>query len=139
MPAVPYSEELPNISFDRPLNSHKEEIIEQISKLGCISRTVPVQIISIEERPAGFFVKWNVTDPEYTAEEQTFIVEKANGEILDPASNGFETVYQGPETCCFIRNVAVDQPITLRVRIQTDNDARSVHHVAQTTIPPYSE
>lgn len=139
MPAVPYSEELPNISFDRPLNLHKEEIIEQISKLGCISRTVPVQIISIEERPAGFFVKWHVTDPEYTTEEQTFVVEKVNGEVLDPASSEFETVYQGSETSCFIRNVAVDQPITLRVRIQTDNDARSVHHVVRTSILPYSE
>lgn len=118
---------------------HKEEIIEQISKFGSISRTVPVQIISIEERPAGFFVKWHITDPEYTAEEQTFVVEKANGEVLDPASREFETVYRGSETSCFIRNVAFDQPITLRVKIQTDNDARSVHHVAQTSIPPYSK
>ncbi|XP_032685028.1 uncharacterized protein LOC116850631 [Odontomachus brunneus] len=138
IPAVPYSEELPNISFNRPLNLNKEEIIEQISKVGCILRTVPVQIINIEERPAGFFVKWHITDPEYTAEEQTFVVEKANGEILDPTSRRFETVYRGPETSCFIRNVAFDKPVTLRVRIQTDNGARSVHHVTRTSIPPYS-
>lgn len=138
IPAVPYSEELPNINFDRPLNSCKEEIIEQISKLGCISRTVPVQIMSIEERPAGLFVKWHVTNPEYFAEEQTFVVEKANGEILDPASSKFETVYRGSDTSCFIRNISVDQPVTLRVRLQADNVARSVHHVARTSIPPYS-
>lgn len=135
---MPYSEELPNINFDRPSNSYKEEIIEQISKLGCISRTIPVQIMNIEERPAGLFVKWHVTNPEYFAEEQTFVVEKANGKILDPASSKFETVYKGPETSCFIRNILVDQPVTLRVRIQADNVARSVHHVAQTSIPPYS-
>ncbi|KYN13070.1 Cytokine receptor-like factor 3 [Trachymyrmex cornetzi] len=138
IPAVPYSEELPNINFDRPLNSYKEEIIEQISKLGCISRTIPVQIMNIEERPAGLFVKWHVTNPEYFAEEQIFIVEKANGEILDPASNKFETVYRGSETSCFIRNIPVDHLITLRVRIQADNVARSIHHVTRTSIPPYS-
>ncbi|XP_050448748.1 uncharacterized protein LOC126850110 isoform X1 [Cataglyphis hispanica] len=138
IPAVPYSEELPNINFDRPLNSYKEEIIEQISKLGYISRTVPVQITNIEERPAGLFVKWHITNPEYTAEEQIFIVEKANGETLDPISCEFETVYKGSETFCFIRNIPVNQPVTLRVRIQTDNVARSVHHIARTFIPPYS-
>lgn len=138
IPAVPYSEELPNISFDRPLNSYKEDIIEQISKLGCISRTVPVQIMSIEERPAGLFVKWHVTNPDYIVEEQTFVVEKANREILDPASNEFETVYKGTETFCFIRNMIVDQPVTLRVRIQADNVARSIHHVARTSVSPYS-
>lgn len=135
---MPYSEELPNINFDRPLNSYKEEIIEQISKLGYISRTVPVQITNIEERPAGLFVKWHITNPEYTAEEQTFIVEKANGETFDSASCEFETVYKGSETFCFIRNIPVNQPVTLRVRIQTDNVARSVHHIARTSIPPYS-
>jgi len=135
---VPYSEELPTINFNRPLNSYKEEIIEQISKLGCISRTVPVQIMNIEERPAGLFVKWHVTNPEYFAEEQIFVVEKANGEILDPTSSKFETVYRGSETFCFIRNISVDQPVTLRVRIQADNVARSVHHVTRTSIPPYS-
>jgi len=135
---VPYSEELPNINFDRPLNSYKEEIMEQISRLGCISRSVPVQIMNIEERPAGLFVKWHVTNPEYFAEEQTFIVEKVNGEILDPASSKFETVYRGSETSCFIRNIPVDRPITLRVRIQADNVAKSVHHIARTLIPPYS-
>jgi len=138
IPAVPYSEELPNINFDRPLNSYKEEIIEQISKLGCISRTIPVQIMNIEERPAGLFVKWHVTNPEYFAEEQIFIVEKANGEVFDSASNKFETVYRGYETSCFIRNIPVDQLITLRVRIQADNIARSIHHVTRTSIPPYS-
>ncbi|KAG5310789.1 CRLF3 factor, partial [Acromyrmex insinuator] len=138
IPAVPYSEELPNINFDRPLNSYKEEIIEQISKLGCISRTIPVQIMNIEERPAGLFVKWHVTNPEYFAEEQIFIVEKANGEVLDSASNKFETVYRGSETSCFIRNIPVNQLITLRVRIQADNIARSIHHVTRTSIPPYS-
>lgn len=138
IPAVPYSEELPNINFDRPLNSYKEEIIEQISKLGCISRTVPVQITNIEERPAGLFVKWHITNPEYTTEEQTFIVEKVNGEILNPTSCEFETVYKGSETFCFVRNIPVNQPVTLRVRIQADNVARSVHHIARTSIPPYS-
>ncbi|KAL6442039.1 hypothetical protein ACFW04_002401 [Cataglyphis niger] len=138
IPAVPYSEELPNINFDRPLNSYKEEIIEQISKLGYISRTVPVQITNIEERPAGLFVKWHITNPEYTVEEQIFIVEKANAEILDPTSCEFETVYKGSETFCFIRNIPVNQPVTLRVRIQTDNIARSVHHIARTSISPYS-
>ncbi|XP_070163260.1 putative leucine-rich repeat-containing protein DDB_G0290503 [Polyergus mexicanus] len=138
IPAVPYSEELPNINFDRSLNSYKEEIIEQISKLGCISRTVPVQITNIEERPAGLFVKWHITNPEYTAEEQTFIVEKANGEILDPMSREFETVYKGSETFCFVRNIPVNQPVTLRIRIQADNVAKSVHHIARTSIPPYS-
>ncbi|KYQ53285.1 Cytokine receptor-like factor 3 [Trachymyrmex zeteki] len=138
IPAVPYSEELPNINFDRPLNSYKEEIIEQISKLGCISRTIPVQIMNIEERPAGLFVKWHVTNPEYFAEEQTFIVEKANGEVLDSASNKFETVYRGSETSCFIRNIPVDQLVTLRVRIKADNVARSIHHVTRTSIPPYN-
>ncbi|XP_011054476.1 PREDICTED: uncharacterized protein LOC105146116 isoform X2 [Acromyrmex echinatior] len=138
IPAVPYSEELPNINFDRPLNSYKEEIIEQISKVGCISRTIPVQIMNIEERPAGLFVKWHVTNPEYFAEEQIFIVEKANGEVLDSASNKFETVYRGSETSCFIRNIPVNQLITLRVRIQADNIARSIHHVTRTSIPPYS-
>lgn len=135
---MPYSEELPNINFDRPLNSYKEEIMEQISKLGCISRSVPVQIMNIEERPAGLFVKWHVTNPEYFAEEQTFIVEKANGEVLDLASSKFETVYRGPETSCFIRNIPVDRPVTLRVRIQADNVAKSIHHIARTLIPPYS-
>lgn len=135
---MPYSEELPNINFDHPLNSYKEEIMEQISKLGCISRTIPVQIISIEERPAGLFVKWHVINPEYLAEEQTFIVEKANGEILDLTSSKFETVYRGSETSCFIRNIPVNQSVTLRVRIQADNIARSIHHVARTSIPPYS-
>lgn len=138
IPAVPYSEELPNINFDRPLNSYKEEITEQISKLGCISRTVPVQITNIEERPAGLFVKWHITNPEYTTEEQTFIVEKVNGEILNPTSCEFETVYKGSETFCFVRNIPVNQPVTLRVRIQVDNVARSVHHIARTSIPPYS-
>lgn len=112
--------------------------MEQISKLGCISRTVPVQIMNIEERPAGLFVKWHVTNPEYFAEEQTFVVEKANGEILDPASTKFETVYRGSETSCFIRNIPVGQSVTLRVRIQADNIAKSVHHVARTSILPYS-
>lgn len=138
IPAVPYPEELPNVSFDQPLNSCKEEIVEQISRLGCVSRTTPVQITNIEERPAGLFVKWHIINPEYTAEEQTFVVEKANGEILDPASSEFETVYRGCETSCFVRNVAVGQPVTLRVRIQADNVAKSVHHVARTSIPPYS-
>ncbi|XP_011140601.1 uncharacterized protein LOC105183880 [Harpegnathos saltator] len=137
IPAVPYSEELPNICFNRPLNLYKEEIIEHISKFGCISRTVPVQIISIEERPAGFFMKWHVTDPEYTIEEQTFIVEKANGEVLEPASSAFETVYRGSETSCFIRNMPLNQPVTLRVRLQSDNNAKSMHHVTRTSIPPY--
>ncbi|XP_025986898.1 uncharacterized protein LOC105197392 [Solenopsis invicta] len=138
IPAVPYSEELPNINFDRPLNWCKEEIMEQISKLGCISRTVPVQITNIEERPAGLFIKWHVINPEYFAEEQKFIVEKANGEILDPASSKFEMVYRGSETSCFIRNIPIGQPVTLRVKIQADNVARSIHHVVQTSIPPYS-
>lgn len=138
IPAVPYSEELSNINFDRPSNSHKEEIIEQISRLGYISRTVPVQIMNIEERPGGLFVKWHVTNPEYTVEEQTFIVEMAYGEILDSASNEFKTVYRGSETFCFLRNICVNQPVTLRVRIQMDNVATSVHHVARTCIPPYS-
>lgn len=139
IPAVPYSDELPNINFDRPSNPlYKEEIVEQISKLGSISRTVPVQIMNIEERPAGLFVKWHVTNPEYFAEEQTFVVEKANGEILDPASSKFETVYRGSETFCFIRNIPVGKPVTLRVRIQADNVAMSVHHVTRTFIPPYS-
>lgn len=138
IPAVPYSEELSNINFDRPSNSHKEEIVEQISRLGYIFRTVPVQIMNIEERPGGLFVRWHVTNPEYTAEEQTFIVEMAHGEILDSASNEFKTMYRGSETFCFLRNICVNQPVTLRVRIQMDNVATSVHHVARTCIPPYS-
>ncbi|XP_036150996.1 uncharacterized protein LOC105834845 [Monomorium pharaonis] len=138
IPAVPYSEELPNINFDRPLNSYNDEIVEQISKLGCISHTIPVQIMNVEERPAGLFVKWHVINPEYYAEEQTFVIEKADGEIIDPTSSKFETVYRGSETSCFIRNIPVDQPVTLRVKIQADNVARSVHHVVRTSIPPYS-
>lgn len=135
---MPYPDELPSINFDRPSSSCREEIVEQISKLGCISRTIPVQVMNIEERPAGLFVRWHITNPEYTAEEQVFVVEKANGEIFDLASSEFETVYRGPETFCFIRNLEINRPITLRIRIQADNVTRSVHHIARTTISPYS-
>lgn len=95
--------------------------------------------MNIEERPGGLFIKWDITDPEYTAEEQIFVVEKANGEIFDQTSNEFETIYKGSETFCFIKNLIVNQPVTVRVRIQTDNvEGGSIHHVTRTTLSPYS-
>lgn len=137
IPAVPYLEELPSISFDRPSDTRVQEILEYMSELGSVLHTGPVQITDVKERPACLFVKWDIIDPEYIGEEHVFIVEKANGEILDLSSNMFKSVYVGPETHCFVRDLPINYPVTLRVRIQTTERAWSTPRIAQTTIPSY--
>lgn len=99
----------------------------------------PAEIVEIEERPGSLFVKWHIADPEYAAEEQNFIVQKANGEIYDVTSEAFETIYEGPENSCFVRDLRVDQPVTLRVGLLSMETAWGVHRFAKTKISPYSE
>ncbi|XP_066595803.1 cytokine receptor-like factor 3 [Prorops nasuta] len=138
IPAVPYPEEVPSINFCPPSISAKNEILERISELGYVLRVGPVQIIDIEERPGALFIKWAVTDTDYCEEEQIFVVQKAHGEIIDPASTEFQIVYIGSGTSCLIRDLPLKQPVTFRVRIQSDNVAWSMHKICQTTIPAYS-
>ncbi|XP_015590695.1 uncharacterized protein LOC107265605 isoform X2 [Cephus cinctus] len=138
IPAVPLLEELPYVTFSRPTKCTRDELLAKFSELGCVLRMGPAQLSDIEERPASLFVKWFIADPDYAAEEQTFIVQKAPGEVLDPASNAFETVYEGSESSCFIRDLPVNEPVTLRVGIQVTDTAWSVHRISKTTIPAYS-
>ncbi|XP_048510503.1 uncharacterized protein LOC105694071 [Athalia rosae] len=138
IPAVPMPEELPYVTFSPPNEDVKREIVDRISHLGCVLRMGPAQFTEVCERPGSLRIKWHLSDPEYACEEQTFIVQKALGEISDPTSPVFETVYIGPETSCFVRDLSVDQSVTLRVGIQVSDTAWSVHRIAKTTIPPYS-
>lgn len=104
---------------------------------GSILHSGPVEIINIEEKPASFFVKWAINNPEFDGEEQIYVLQKANGEIIDPTSDDFETVYKGPETCAFVRDILVDQSITLRVGIQSLESAWSQPRIVKTKIPNY--
>ncbi|KAK2577146.1 hypothetical protein KPH14_003306 [Odynerus spinipes] len=137
IPTVPYLGELPSISFNRPSDMHVQEILKCISELGSVLHKGPVQITDIKERPACLFVKWDLIDPEYIGKKHVFIVQKANGEVLDSTSNIFESVYEGSETYCFVRDLSINYPVTLRVRIQATERAWSVPRTAITTIPPY--
>ena len=125
--------------FSPPSASVLETAIKKISQLGIVLRTGPAQIVEIEERPASLFVKWHIEDAEYATEEQIFVLQKAIGEIHDFASNVFQTVYEGPDTSCFVRDVPVDVPVTLRIGIQSIETAWSAHRVARTKLSPYSE
>ncbi|XP_046469005.1 cytokine receptor-like factor 3 [Neodiprion pinetum] len=138
IPAVPMLEELPYVTFSPPSEEAKKEILDRISCLGCVLRMGPAQFTEVLDRPAGLRLKWHIVDPEYASEEQTFIVQKALGEIIEPTSPAFETVYVGPDTSCFIREIPVDQPITLRVGIQMPDTAWSIHRITRTSIPAYS-
>lgn len=131
-------EELPYVTFSPPSEDLKREISERISCLGCVLRMGPAQFTEVCERPASLQLKWHVADPEFASEEQTFVVQKALGEIFEPTSTAFETVYVGQEMSCFVRDIPVDHPITLRVGIQVTDTAWSVHRIAQTSIPAYS-
>lgn len=138
IPAVPMPEELPYVTFSPPNEEVKKEIAYRISCLGCVLRMGPAQFTEVFERPAGLQLKWHIVDPEFASEEQTFVVQKALGEISEPTSPAFETVYVGSETSCFVRDLPVDHPITLRVGIQVSDTAWSVHRITQTSIPAYS-
>lgn len=139
IPAVPQPEELPYVAFSPPSDSIVDETIRGISELGSVLRMGPAQIVEIEERPASLYVKWHIADPEYATEEQVYVVQKANGEITDVVSDAFETVYEGTETSCFVRDIPVDELVTLRVGLRTLETAWSVHRFAKTKIPAYSE
>ena len=136
---MPLPEELPCITFCRPSNTAKEKVLEKISELGCVTRMGPVQLLDIEERPASLYVKWHVVDPEYSGEEQTFILQKMNGDDVDSVLSNFETVYEGSETSAFVRDLPIEEPVTFRVGIQAAHIVWSIPRKSKTTLPHYSE
>ncbi|XP_034948758.1 cytokine receptor-like factor 3 [Chelonus insularis] len=137
IPAVPLSDELPGLTLKRPSNSAVNEVLNKIYDLGSVLRLGCVQITDIEEKPGSVYVKWNITDSEYSTEEQTYILQKAPGEVSDPFADVFETVYEGSESACFVRELSVNQLITLRVGIQSLDSAWSALRVARTRIACY--
>ncbi|KAK0092738.1 hypothetical protein PV326_000703 [Microctonus aethiopoides] len=137
LPAVPLTEELPYLAFKPPTNSSFIDFLNKVDDFGSILYSAPIEIINIEEKPASFFVKWAITNPEFDGEEQIYVLQKAKGEVIDPTSDNFETVYKGPETCAFVRDILVDESITLRVGIQSLESAWSQPRIVKTKIPNY--
>ena len=138
IPAVPLPEELPCITFVHPSSAAKEKVLTKITELGCVSRMGPVQLLEIEERPASLYIKWHVVDPEYSG-EQIFIVQKATGDNIEYALNNFETIYEGSDTACFVRDLSINTPVTIRVGIQAPHSVWSNPRTAKTTLAPYCE
>lgn len=137
IPAVPLPEEVPCITFCHPANEAKEKILTRISELGCISKMGPVQFLEIEERPASLYVKWHIVDSEYSGEEHNFIVQKAM-EVSNSTLYNFETVYEGTDSACFIKDLPINEEIILRVGIQSDYIVWSVLRNAKTSLSSYS-
>lgn len=98
----------------------------------------PVQFLEIEERPASLYVKWHIVDSEYSGEEHNFIVQKAM-EVSNSTLYNFETVYEGTDSACFIKDLPINEEIILRVGIQSDYIVWSVLRNAKTSLSSYSE
>ncbi|KAK0168515.1 hypothetical protein PV327_002306 [Microctonus hyperodae] len=137
IPVLPQIQESPHVALKSPTDSLLHEVLCKVYDFGSIIRTGPIKIINIEEKPASAFVEWVITDPEYAGGEHTYVLQKANGAVNDPTSDKFETIYRGPETYAFIRDLLVGEPITLRVGIIILESTWSPPRFFKTNIPNY--
>ncbi|XP_063994054.1 uncharacterized protein LOC135171424 isoform X2 [Diachasmimorpha longicaudata] len=137
IPAVPFLDELPYLNFKAPSRTQVNELLHRFYNMGTILRLGPVQITDVEEKPGSVFVKWGIADPEYAFEDHIYVVQRAFGEVLDPTSNEFATIYEGSEESCFVKNVEINRPITLRVGIQSMESAWSSMRITKTSVPHY--
>ncbi|XP_015111981.1 cytokine receptor-like factor 3 [Diachasma alloeum] len=137
IPAVPFLDELPYLNFKSPSRAQVNELLNRVYNMGTILRLGPVQITDIEEKPGSVFVKWGIADPEYAFEDHIYVLQRALGEVLDPTSNEFTTIYEGSEESCFVKNVEINRPITLRVGIQSLESAWSSMRITKTSVPNY--
>ncbi|XP_011299889.1 cytokine receptor-like factor 3 [Fopius arisanus] len=137
IPAVPSLEELPFLNFKFPSKPQVKELLNNVHSMGTILRLGPVQITEIEEKPGSVFVKWGISDPEYAFEDHIYILQKALGEVLDPTSDDFITIYEGDENYCFVKNLEINRSITLRVGVQSLESAWSSTRITKTSVPNY--
>jgi hypothetical protein len=58
LPAVPNLEEVPDVSFQCPVESVRAELERTLAGLGRVSRMGPVQVTEVEEKPGALLVRW---------------------------------------------------------------------------------
>jgi hypothetical protein len=58
LPAVPNLEEVPDISFQCPVESVRSELEQTLSHLGQVSKMGPVQVTEVDEKPGALLVRW---------------------------------------------------------------------------------
>jgi hypothetical protein len=58
LPAVPNLEEVPDVSFQCPVESIRAELERTLARVGRVSRMGPVQVTEVEEKPGALLVRW---------------------------------------------------------------------------------
>lgn len=58
MPAVPSLEEVPDVSFQCPMESVSLKVEQTLSGVGAVSRMGPVQVTEVDEKPGALLVRW---------------------------------------------------------------------------------
>jgi len=58
LPAVPNLEEVPDVSFQCPVESIRAELERTLTGVGRVSRMGPVQVTEVEEKPGALLVRW---------------------------------------------------------------------------------
>lgn len=58
LPAVPSLEEVPDISFQCPVESVRVKLQQTLSGVGKVSRMGPVQVTEVDEKPGALLVRW---------------------------------------------------------------------------------
>ena len=58
LPAVPNLEEVPDVSFQCPVETIRAELERTLAGVGRVSRMGPVQVTEVEEKPGALLVRW---------------------------------------------------------------------------------
>lgn len=58
LPAVPSLEEVPDVSFQCPMESVSVKVEQTLSGVGAVSRMGPVQVTEVDEKPGALLVRW---------------------------------------------------------------------------------
>ncbi|XP_021931889.1 cytokine receptor-like factor 3 isoform X2 [Zootermopsis nevadensis] len=144
LPAVPSLEEVPDISFQCPVESVRVKLQQTLSGVGKVSRMGPVQVTEVDEKPGALLVRWEEVDFERVVDIHSFRLQMAYDDVRGQMSllkGNFHDIYFGPECQYLVRDLCPGVPYTFRVSCQVEGDiewsAWSLPHVATTNYAPF--
>jgi len=144
LPAVPNLEEVPDVSFQCPVESIRAELERTLAGVGRVSRMGPVQVTEVEEKPGALLVRWEEVDFERTVDIHSFRLQVAYDDVRDQMSllkDNFHDVYFGTEYQHLVRDLRPGVPYTFRVCCRVEGDmewsAWSLPRVAKTNYDPF--
>ncbi|XP_069692262.1 cytokine receptor-like factor 3 [Periplaneta americana] len=144
LPEVPSLEEVPEVSFQCPVESVRLALERTLTGVGEISRMGPVQFTEVDEKPGALLVRWEEVDFERMVDVHSFRLQMAYDDVrgqMNLMESNFHDVYFGPECQHLVRDLRPGVPYTFRVccRVEGDTEwsAWSLPRVATTSYDPF--